>query len=218
MNASIRVLIAEDHPLFAEALADLLSSEADLTVVARVATVADLTAEVLTAAPDLAVIDLNLADGNALGALDGMRRAAPGCRLLVLTSADEDVAVVAALRAGAAGYLLKSAAPNEILQAIRTVASGAAVFDGDVAARIGRHLDVAPGTAPFPQLTPRERSILALMATGLSNSEIADREMLSLKTVRNNVSSIFTKLGVNSRSQAIVAAREAGLHGPPTTS
>lgn len=216
----VRVLVAEDHPLFREAVGALLAGQPDTTVVATTDTVTGLLDAAAGYSPDVAVVDLSLVDGNALGALDQLRAIAPACRVLILTSSDEDAAVYAALRSGAHGYLLKSSTPEEITRAVRAVAGGDGVYDGVVVERITRHLVTggrASSTAVFPQLSDRERGVLTLMARGLSNSEIADHYVLSLKTVRNHVSNVLTKLGAATRAEAIVTAREAGLGGGPDT-
>lgn len=214
-----RVLIAEDHPLFREALTALLSGLPDCTVVASTDTVAGLLDAAVTSEPSIAVVDLSLADGSALAGLNQLRAAAPDCRLLVLSSAGDDAAVYSALRAGAHGYLLKSSTPEEIARAVRTVAAGDGVYDGTVVDRITRHLVTggrSSSAAVFPQLTDRERDVLSLIARGRSNAQIADHYVLSLKTVRNHVSNVMTKLGVTTRAEAIVAAREAGLGSEAT--
>lgn len=211
---STRVVLAEDHPLFRDALEALIDGLAGLEVVATTSTIEELLRQVRTTQPHVAVVDLGLADGSALGALAELRDVAPGCHVLVLTSAEDDAAVYAALRAGAHGYLLKSASPADIAQAIRTVARGDGVFDGSVVERITRHLATggrASATTVFPQLSPREHDVLAMVAGGFSNAEIADHYVLSLKTVRNHVSNILTKIGAASRAEAIVLARDAGL-------
>jgi DNA-binding NarL/FixJ family response regulator len=214
---STRIIVAEDHPMFRDALEALLNGIPDFDVVSTTGTVEGLLANAVHSAPDVAVVDLSLADGNALSALDRLRDIAPACRILVLTSSDDDAAVYSALRAGARGYLLKSSSPAEISRAVRTLADGDGVFDGAVVDQINRHLTTggrASSTAVFPQLSARERDVLELIARGLSNPEIADHYVLSLKTVRNHVSNVFTKLGVATRAQAIVVAREAGLGQP----
>lgn len=208
-----RVLIAEDHPLFRDAIAALLEGLPGTTVVATTATVAGLRAAVTGQLPDVAVIDLQLADGNALDYLGELRTALPECRLLVLTSADDDEAIDSALRHGAHGYLLKSSAPADIARAVTTIAGGDGVFDGSVTDRIARRFAVLPAGrgSPFPQLTARELEVLEQLALGRSNAEIADHYVLSLKTVRNHVSNVLAKLGAATRGEAIVAARRAGL-------
>jgi DNA-binding NarL/FixJ family response regulator len=218
MAPMIRVLLAEDHPMFRDGLAALLSGLPDVDIIASVDTVADLEAAVEQLHPDVAVVDLALADGSALPALSRLRATAPGCGLLVLTNSDDDDSLDAALRAGARGYLLKSALPEEIARAVRTVHSGDGVYDGAVIERLTRYLNTpshSTSAAIFPRLTEREREVLSLMARGMSNAQIADSFVLSLKTVRNHVSNVLTKLGVPSRAEAIVLAREAGLGTRP---
>jgi len=218
MAPMIRVLLAEDHPMFRDGLAALLSGLPDVDIIASVDTVAALEAAVEQLNPDVAVVDLSLADGSALPALSRLRGTASGCGLLVLTNSDDDDSLDAALRAGARGYLLKSALPEEIARAVRTVHSGDGVYDGAVIERLTRYLNTpshSTSAAIFPRLTEREREVLSLMARGMSNAQIADTFVLSLKTVRNHVSNVLTKLGVPSRAEAIVLAREAGLGGRP---
>jgi len=208
------IIVAEDHPMFREALVALLDGQPETRVVAATDTVAGLLAAATEHRPDVAVVDLSLADGSALTALRPLRTEAPSCRILVLTAADEDAAVYAALRAGAHGYVLKSSSPTEIVRAVETVAVGDGLYAGAVVERITRHLTTggrASSTSVFPQLTSRERDVLALMAQGMSNAQIADHYVLSLKTIRNHVSNVLAKLGVATRAEAIVAAREAGL-------
>jgi DNA-binding NarL/FixJ family response regulator len=136
----------------------------------------------------------------------------PRTAVLVLTMVEDDDSVFAAMRAGARGYLLKGADGVETMRAIRVVAGGDAIFSADIAGRLRRYF-AAPGAAarPFPELTEREREILVLVARGLTNTAVADRLHLSHKTVRNYVSSIFTKLGVSHRGDAVARARDAGL-------
>jgi DNA-binding NarL/FixJ family response regulator len=214
----IRVLIAEDHPLFRDGLAALMAGLPEITVVDTTDTTEGLADLAGRCAPDLAIVDLSLADGSALGTLEQLHRIAPACRILVLTSSDDDASVFTALRSGIHGYLLKSSAPEEIVRAVLAVTTGDGVYDGAVVERITRHMATgghASSPGVFPQLSQRERDVLALMARGMSNAEIADHYVLSLKTVRNHVSNVLTKLGVASRAEAIVAAREAGLAQTP---
>ena len=208
-----RVLVAEDHPMFRDALTVLLGGLPDTAVVAATDTVAGLLSAAAEHRPDVAVVDLELADGNALGVLNRLQTVAPGCRLLILTSADDDEAIHRALRAGAHGYLLKSSTPAEITRALTTVAGGDGVFDGSVTERITRRFAPVESNRPHPfsQLTARELDILEHIARGESNAQIADTYVLSLKTVRNHVSNVFAKLGAATRAEVIVTARQAGL-------
>jgi DNA-binding NarL/FixJ family response regulator len=217
----IRVLIAEDHPLFRDGLAALLAGLPDVMVVDTTDTADGLVDLAGRCAPDLAIVDLSLADRNALGTLEQLHRTAPACRILILTSSDDDASVFAALRSGIHGYLLKSSAPEEIVRAVSAISAGDGVYDGAVVERITRHLATgghASSSEIFPQLSQRERDVLTLIARGRSNAEIADHYVLSLKTVRNHVSNVLAKLGVSTRAEAIVAAREAGLAPAPDPS
>jgi DNA-binding NarL/FixJ family response regulator len=209
-----RVVVAEDHPLFRDGLAALLDACDDLSVVATTDTVAGLVNRAAQVEADIVLLDLGLSDGSSLAAIGPLCEL--GARVLVLTAADDDAAVYAALRSGAHGYLLKSSSPNAVLRAVHTVADGAGVYDGAVVDRIAGLLSSGGRRVPrlFPELTAREYEILALMAEGRSNAEIADHFVLALKTVRNHVSAILAKLGVATRAQAIVSARDAGLGTP----
>lgn len=212
---TIRVMVAEDHPLFRDGLAALLNACNDLTVVATADGVADLVSRAAEVEAQVIVLDLGLSDGSSLATIAQLCQV--GARVLVLTATDDDAAVYAALRAGAHGYLLKSSLPEAVVRAVHAVAGGDGVYDGAVVDRIARHLSSGAGrTSPrlFPQLTPREHEVLELMARGRPNAEIADHFVLSLKTVRNHVSSILAKLGVATRSEAIAQARDAGLGAP----
>jgi DNA-binding NarL/FixJ family response regulator len=137
----------------------------------------------------------------------------PHVAVVVLTMADDDAAVFDALRAGARGYLVKGASRAELVRAIRGAAAGEAIFGPAIARRLMTFFATSPTHAPtaFPELTDREREVLALIARGLSNQQIVDRLVVSPKTIRNHVSNIFSKLQVRDRAEAIVRAREAGL-------
>jgi DNA-binding NarL/FixJ family response regulator len=170
-------------------------------------------------------MDLEMPGAGGVAATAEILRQLPTTRILVLTSYDEDRLVYAALRAGAHGYVLKSATTEEVVRAVQTVGQGDGLFAGSVVERITRHLATggrASGPSPFPELTQREREILELMAQGHSNTYIADHFVLSLKTVRNHVSSVLAKLGTSTRAEAVVKARQAGLGGqtqpPPGSS
>src|SRR6185295_6173112 len=164
--------------------------------------------------PDVVVMDLQMPELNGIEATQRIVEESPHIGVLVLTMFEDDDSVFAAMRAGARGYLLKGADQAEVLRAIHAVASGEAIFSPSIAVRLMRFFATpAPTTPPqaFPELTEREREILTLIAQGHNNNDIADRLVLSPKTVRNNVSNIFSKLQVADRAQAIVRARAAGL-------
>lgn len=212
----VRVVLADDHPVVRAGLEALLSSLPGIEVVAVAATGRDAVREVVTSKPDVAVLDLQMPDLDGFAATREIGRVAPEVAVLVLTMHEDDDSVFAAMRAGARGYLVKGAEQDEIARAIRSVAAGEAIFGPGVAQRVlGFFSAPAPAAPPFPELTAREREILDLLAAGLSNAAIGQRLNVAQKTVANNVSSIFTKLQVADRAQAIVRARDAGL-GRPT--
>ena len=205
MTAPTTVLLADDHPMFREGLRFTLDREPDLTVVGEAAdgrAALDLAARL---DPDVVVMDL------AMPVLDGLtatRELAAGGsrgRVLVLTMSEDDDTVLAAVRAGALGYLVKGADPEQVLSAVRAVSRGHAVFGPHLAGRL-LTLFAAP-TPPLPELSARESEVLDLLATGLSNAEIGRALFISPITVRNHLSSVFAKLQVSSRGQAVARVR-----------
>jgi DNA-binding NarL/FixJ family response regulator len=210
----IRVVLADDHPVVRAGLAALLSSLPGIEVVGIAATGREAVREVVTTRPDVAVVDLQMPDLDGFAATRELARSAPEVAVLVLTMFEDDDSVFAAMRAGARGYLVKGAEQEEIARAIRAVAAGEAIFGPGVARRVLTFFATPPPTDPFPELTTRERQILDHLAAGLSNQAIAARLDLAPKTVANNVSTIFTKLGTADRAAAIIQARNAGLGLP----
>jgi DNA-binding NarL/FixJ family response regulator len=212
MNA-IRVLIADDHPVVRDGLRALLSSVPGYDVVAEAGSGADAVREAVLHTPDVALVDLQMPGLDGFAATEEIGRTAPSVAVLILTMHEDDDSVFAAMRAGARGYLVKGASQQEILGGITAVARGEAIFGPGVAQRVLAFFKAGPSAAEpaFPELTPREREILDLLAAGLPNAAIGERLSLAPKTVANNVSSIFAKLQVAGRPEAIVRAREAGL-------
>lgn len=211
---TVRVLLVEDHPMYGEGLRASLSADPEISVTGLARTAAEGSAAVRADAPDVLVVDLGLPDASGLTLVGQVVAEQPDVGVLVLTSYDDDAHVYAALRAGARGYLVKSAEGEELVRAVRTVAAGDGVFSGSVVERITRHVATggrASSGGPFPMLTGREREVLQLMAQGHSNAYIADHFVLSLKTVRNHVSNVLTKIGARSRSEAVARARDEGL-------
>lgn len=209
----IRVLVVDDHPLFRDGLAGLLATVDDVEVVDAVGDGETAVRRSAELAPDVVLMDLNLP---GLPGLEAIRRIVaresaqesaqrPSPAVLVLTMVDDDDTVTAALRVGARGYLLKGAVQEDVLAALRTVAGGGVVFGAGAAQR------VLSGERRIAGLTPRESEVLALVAAGRSNPEIARELDLSLKTVQNHVSNVLTKLQVRDRTQA--ALRMRGLGG-----
>jgi DNA-binding NarL/FixJ family response regulator len=209
-----RVVIADDHPTFRRGLGALFDSLPDVEVVGEAADGETAVAAALELKPDVVVMDLNMPVVNGVEATRRIVSADPGVAVLVLTMLDEDESVFAAMRAGARGYVVKGADTDGVLRALESVARGDAVFGPAVASRVLSYLTrplSARDPMLFPELSDREREVLELIARGLSNSEIARKLVVSPKTVRNHVSSVFTKLQVSDRAEAIARARKAGL-------
>jgi DNA-binding NarL/FixJ family response regulator len=207
---TLRVLIADDHPLYRDGLRAALVA-AGLDVVGEAADGGRAIALSLDLQPDVVIMDLDMP---VVGGVEATRRivhASPRIAILVLTMLDDDDSVFAALRVGARGYLLKGAAQAEIVRAIQTVADGSGVFGASIARRVMDHFSGQHPSEPFPELTDREREVLAMVAAGHNNAAIAAQLALAPKTVRNHISNIMTKLHVSDRAQAIIRARTAGL-------
>ncbi|MEV0200697.1 response regulator transcription factor [Nonomuraea sp. NPDC050691] len=210
----IRVLLADDHPVYRDGLAVLLGSIPGVDVVGTAATGREAVERAAALQPDIVVMDVTMPDLDGIEATRRVVADSPHIGVLMLTMSEEDATLFAAMRAGARGYLLKGANQAEIVRAIQAVAHGEAIFGPSVARRVAEYFSTpapAPDETMFPQLTPREREILSLIAAGRSNPQIASALFLSPKTVRNNVSNIFAKLHVADRTEAIVRARDAGL-------
>jgi DNA-binding NarL/FixJ family response regulator len=218
MNATesppIRVVLADDHPMYRYGVAAVLTDVPGLELVGQADSGAALLAMVRDAPPDVVVTDLRMPDLSGIEVTRSLHADHPELPVLVLTMHDDDESVYGAMRAGARGYLLKGADSDELVTTIRTLASGGTVFGPSVARRIvGFFLESSQKytQGAFPALTPREREVLDLLAAGKRNSVIARELGLSEKTVRNHLSSILTKIQVADRWSAIVRAREAGL-------
>lgn len=207
---STRVLLVDDHPLFRRGLRLLLGTTDGFEVVGEAGTGEEAVALVAELGPDLVVMDLGLP---GLSGVDATRRIAPRVTVLVLTLSDDDQTVFAALRAGALGYVLKDADEATMLRALAAAASGEAIFSPAVARRVRGYFAGPDRVLPrhaFPALTAREDEILRLVARGLGNSSIARELSLSVKTVANCTSTVFSKLQVASRAEAIARARDSG--------
>lgn len=211
---TVRVVVVDDHPLFRDGVVTAFSGEDDLEVVGEAEDVASAIRVVDELGPDVVLMDLNLPDSSGIEATRTLMVAHPDLRVLVMTMSTEDDAVVAAMRAGARGFVVKGAGRRELVESVRAVAGGGAVFSREVADRLTGYfagLSAVPGREAFPQLSEREREVLELLAAGHDNRGIARRLFLSDKTVRNYVSNLLTKLDVESRSEAVLRARNAGL-------
>jgi DNA-binding NarL/FixJ family response regulator len=209
----VRVLIADDHTEFRRGLAALLRTDPNLEIAGTAASGADTISLARELQPDLVLMDLSMPEVNGVEATQAIVTASPHIRVLVFTMFEDDDSVFAAMRAGARGYLLKGAGRDEIIRAIRTIVSGGVILGPGIAQRVAGYFSASAAEPldAFPQLTERERDLLALVAAGKSNATIANQLFLSPKTVRNHVSNIFTKLQVADRAEAIILAREAGI-------
>lgn len=211
----IRVLVVDDHHLFREGLAALLAAAAETEVVGEAGTGRAAIEQTAATAPDVVLMDIQMPDMNGIEATRHILDARPDTGIIMLTMLEDDDSLFAAMSAGARGYILKGADKAEVLRTVAAVAAGQALFGPAIAGRLttlfqrGRQGNAA--LTPFPDLTEREREVLALIAQGYSNSDIAARLTISGKTVSNHISSIFNKLQVIDRAQAIVKARDAGL-------
>jgi DNA-binding NarL/FixJ family response regulator len=212
---TIHVVLADDHPMYRYGLTAVLEQAEGIDVVASVGDGSALVGAVRSFSPDVVLTDLSMPDLDGIAAITQLLGMKPELPILVLTMHEDDAHVFAALRAGARGYLVKGADGSEIVRAVFSVFSGEAVYGGAVARRIvafysGRQIE-SPTARAFPDLTPREREVLELLAAGCRNHEIARRLGMSEKTVRNHVSQVLTKLQVPDRTAAALKAREAGL-------
>lgn len=209
----IRVLIADDHPVFRFGLRMMLLAEEDLELVGEAENGREAVELARTLLPDVALLDLNMPELDGIVATRDIVRMSPGTGVLVLTMLEDEPTVLAALRAGARGYIVKGSGNAEITRAIRAVAAGETILGRSAAGPVLAALRPALSLPdrPFPDLTRREYEVLQLLAQGQSNSVIAEQLFVSEKTVRNHLSLIFDKLGVSSRAEAIVLAHRNGV-------
>ncbi len=209
----LRIVLADDHPVVRDGLKALLGSLDGVRVVGEAANGQEAVRQAVTLRPDVLVMDLQMPELDGVAATRQIRKVAPEVAVLVLTMFDDDDNVYDVMRAGARGYLLKGAGQDVVARAIFDVAGGGAVFGPSVANRLLARLTERGPTAvaPLPQLTTREREVLDLVAAGLRNPVVAARLGVSDKTVGNHLSSIFAKLDVDGRSQAIIIARDVGM-------
>jgi DNA-binding NarL/FixJ family response regulator len=215
----IRILVVDDHKLFREGLSALLNAAPETTVVGEAGTGTEAIARTEALAPDVVLMDIQMPDMNGIEATCRILADHPATGVIMLTMLEDDDSLFAAMCAGARGYILKGADKAEVLRTVAAVAEGQALFGPVIASRLTAFFQAGSATTaslePFPELTDREREVLALIAQGLNNQEIAGRLYISTKTVSNYISNIFNKLQVSDRAQAIVKAREAELGARP---
>jgi DNA-binding NarL/FixJ family response regulator len=208
---TIRVAVADDHALVREGLRSLLATVPDIELIAIAASARDAVRIATIEHPDVLVLDINMPDGSGIDTARKLRRVAPTVAILMLTMYDDDALVFAAMRAGAMGYVLKGADSADVIRAIQAVAAGSAIFGPGIAARALAYLSRPNREPAFPSLTTREHEVLDLIASGLDNAAIATRLSIATSTVGNHITSIFGKIQVASRPEAIIRARDAGL-------
>ena len=207
--AEIRVFLLDDHEIVRRGIADLFEAESDIAVVGEAGTAAEALRRIPAARPNVAVLDARLPDGSGIDVCRDIRSAQPEIRCLILTSYDDNDAIFAAVMAGAAGYLLKEIRGNSLVDAVRQVAAGKSLLDPAVTERLLTRLrEGTPRDERADSLTERERQILSLIADGLTNKQIGERLFLAEKTVKNYVSGLLAKLGMQRRTQAAVYGAE----------
>jgi len=203
----IRAFLLDDHEIVRMGVRDLLEAEPDITVIGEAGTAISALARIPALRPDVAILDVRLPDGDGVSVCREIRSRVPNLACLMLTSFTDDEALFDAIMAGAAGYVLKEIRGSDLVGAVRTVASGRSLLDPEVASRvIGLIRDEADRADPLPALTEQERRILELIGEGLTNRQIGDRLFLAEKTVKNYVSGLFAKLGMQRRAQAAAYA------------
>jgi DNA-binding NarL/FixJ family response regulator len=203
----IRVFLLDDHEVVRQGLRALLESGGDIEVVGESGLALEAAARIPALRPDVAVLDARLPDGSGIEVCRTVRAVDPTIKALILTSYDDDEALFAAIMAGAAGYVLKEIGGQDLIGAVRTVAAGNSLIDPSLTARVLERVRNGPATAPeLADLTEQELKLLSLIAEGLTNRQIGERMFLAEKTVKNYVSSILAKLGLERRTQAAVLA------------
>ncbi len=214
----IRVLIADDHALFREGVHAILKAVPDIEIVGEAGTGQEAMTLASELKPNVILMDIQMPDLNGVEATQRILKTQPDMGIIIVTMLEDDDSLFSAMRAGARGYVLKGADKAEMLKSIRAVADGEALFGPAIAIRVLNFFHDNPSQsksksspAVFPELTDREREILDSIARGETNDDIAEQLTISLKTVRNHVSSIFNKLQVTNRAQAVIRARDAGL-------
>jgi DNA-binding NarL/FixJ family response regulator len=206
-SSGIRVFLLDDHEVVRHGLRALLESAGDIVVVGESGLAAEATARIPALRADVAVLDARLPDGSGIEVCRAVRTLDPDVRALILTSYDDDEALFAAIMAGASGYVLKEIAGQDLVGAVRQVAAGNSLIDPALTARVLERVRNGPATVPeLSDLTEQELKLLGLIAEGLTNRQIGERMFLAEKTVKNYVSSILSKLGLERRTQAAVLA------------
>jgi len=213
----IRILIADDHLVVREGVRTMLEIQPDFEVVGEACDGEEAVSLAGKLQPDVILMDLRMPRLDGLGAIRAIRRQWPQLKVVILTTYDDDANIVQGLQAGARGYMLKDSSRDAIFAAVRAAARGETLLQPEVAARVVAHLDAAPAQAADPQdatVSDRERQVLALVAEGQRNKEIADALGITERTVKAHLASVFNKLGATSRAEAIARAMAAGVLPP----
>jgi len=206
----IRILVADDHPVVRDGLVAILSTQADFELVGEAETGREVVEQVETLNPDVVLLDLEMPGMDGVETLQQLRERQTGVRVIVFTAFDTDERILAAVRAGAQGYLLKGAPREELFNAVRVVHAGGSLLQPVVTSKLLRQMS-DPGPPAAESLTPRELEVLQLLAQGLQNKEIAAELVISERTVKFHVSSIMGKLGAGNRTEAVTLAAQQGL-------
>jgi DNA-binding NarL/FixJ family response regulator len=208
---TVRVLVVDDQRLVREGIASLLDIQPGIAVVGMAATGREAIERALAVEPDVVLMDVRMPEMDGVDAVAVLRRRAPACKVVMLTTFDDEEYVVQALRAGAAGYLLKDLPAAKLAEAVRLAHAGVTQLDQAAAAHVAAALTTHPAPPPADALTSRETEVLRLIAAGATNREIAARLFLSEGTVKNHISRILGRLGLRDRTQAAIYARDHGL-------
>jgi DNA-binding NarL/FixJ family response regulator len=211
-----RVLIADDDALMRAGLVELLAADPDIEIVGQAATGRQAVERACRLTPDVVLMDVRMPDLDGIAATDALSKAAPGARVLILTTFEQDDYIFGALRAGASGFLLKRSRPEELIAAVHTIAAGDALLSPSITRRVIDRMAHQPSLAPVDQrkleeLTAREREVLGLITRGLSNREIAAALVVEESTIRTHVKRILMKLQLRDRIQAVIFAHQIGF-------
>jgi DNA-binding NarL/FixJ family response regulator len=208
--ATVRVLVVDDHQMFAASLAQALQAEPDLHVVGQATSISEARDLVASTAPDVVLLDHRLPDGDGVAAIGDLRGIRPAAKIVVLTATASDRVLVAAMEAGAAGFIAKTQRLDDVIAGVRAAAQGESVVSAKLLTRLLPRLQRQSGGGPA-DLTEREREILDLLARGLSNADIARELTISVHTVRNHVANLSAKLGAHSKLEVLAIAVRRGL-------
>lgn len=210
MSAAIRILVADDHPIVRDGLVAVLTTQPDFTVIGEAGTGAEVVSRVAELAPDVLLLDLEMPEGDGVEALQRIQAQGATTRAIVFTAFDTDERILAAIRAGAQGYLLKGIPREDIFRAIRTVSAGGSLLTPVIASRLLRHVS-GPAATPIQPLTPRERETLQLLGRGLQNKEIAAHLGIRERTAKFHIAALMRKLGAGNRTEVVTLATQRGL-------